>query len=76
MRVGEMFKIPLKMGWNRKGGKGNNIFKKRAGQAGSRGGSLKRGEGLEPPYKLWNTMGIPMAVNYANCFMGHFERNL
>ena len=41
----------LKRGWNRKEGRGNKDFKK-GGQAGSRGGCLKKG-GLEPPYKLW-----------------------
>ena len=40
----------LKRGWNRKEGRGNKDFKK-GGQAGSRGGCLKKG-GLEPPYEL------------------------
>ena len=41
----------LKREWNRKEGRGNKDFK-RGGQAGSRGGCLKKG-GLEPPYELW-----------------------
>ena len=32
----------LKRGWNRKEGKGNKNFKKGGGQAGSRGGCLKK----------------------------------
>ena len=42
----------LKRGWNRKQGRGHKGFKK-GGQAESRGGCLKKGGGLEPPYKLW-----------------------
>ena len=33
-------------------GEGKQILKK--GQAGSRGGCLKRGGGLEPSYELWD----------------------
>ena len=29
------------------------IFDRKGGQAGLRGGCLKKGGGLEPPYKLW-----------------------
>ena len=50
MRLEEHLKY-LKMKWNRKMGRANNDFKK-GGQAGSKGGCLKK-EGLEPPYKLW-----------------------
>ena len=47
MRVGEYFK----RGWNRKEGRGNKKFKGGGGQAGSRGGCLKkRVVGL--PYQL------------------------
>ena len=42
----------LERGWNRKKGRGHKDFKK-GGQAGSRGGCLKKGGGLEPPYELW-----------------------
>ena len=35
------------MGWNRKEGRGNKDFKK-GEQAGSRGGSLKKGAGWNP----------------------------
>ena len=42
----------LKRGWNRKEGKDNKDLKKGGGgQAGPRGGCLKKG-GLEPPYEL------------------------
>ena len=41
----------LQRGRNRKDGRGNKDFKK-VGQAGSRGGCLKKGGGLEPPYEL------------------------
>ena len=47
----------LKRGWNRKEGRGNKDFKKRGGQAGSRGECLKKG-GLEPPYKLWYILEV------------------
>ena len=40
----------LKRGWNRTEGTGSKDFKKR-GQAGSRGGCLKKG-GTKPPYEL------------------------
>ena len=41
-----------KRGWNRKEWRANKTFKRReGGQAGSRGGSLKK-EGLEPPFEL------------------------
>ena len=35
----------LKRGWNRTEGKGHKDFKKEGGQAGSRGGYLKKGGG-------------------------------
>ena len=42
----------LKRGWNKKEGRGNRDFKKRSGgQAGSRGGCLKKGT-VEPLYEL------------------------
>ena len=44
----------IKRGWNRKEGRGHKDFKK-GGQAGSGGGCLKKG-GLEPPYKLCNSV--------------------
>ena len=40
----------LERGWNRTEGRGHEDFKK-VGQAGSRGGCLKKG-GLESPYEL------------------------
>ena len=43
----------LRRAWNRKEGRGNKKIKKGGGQAGSRGGCLKKGGGLEPPYELW-----------------------
>ena len=39
----------LKWGWNRKEGRGGETKM----QAGSGGGCLKKGEGLETPYKIW-----------------------
>ena len=43
----------LKRGWNRKEWRGNKDFKK-GGQAGSRGGCLKKGGGdAGTPYELW-----------------------
>ena len=44
----------LKRGWNRKEGRGNKDFKK-VGQAGSRDGCLKKGEGAGTPLQ---TMGM------------------
>ena len=41
----------LKRGCDITEGKGHKDFKK-GGQAGSRGGCLKKGGGLEPPYEL------------------------
>ena len=40
----------LKMGWNRKEGKGNKDFKKGGGKLDRGVGALKRGGGLEPLY--------------------------
>ena len=37
---------------------GKQIFSK-GGQAGSKGGCLKKGGGLEPPYELWS-LHIPI----------------
>ena len=52
MRVGETVKNTFKgSGAENRGGE-TKIFKRR-GQAGSRDGSLKNGECLEPPYELW-----------------------
>ena len=45
----------LKMGWNRKEGRGNKDFKK-WGKLGEGVSALKRG-GLEPPYKPWTARG-------------------
>ena len=42
----------LKRGRSRKEERGKQKFEKGGGEAGSRGGALKRW-GLEPPYKLW-----------------------
>ena len=50
VRVGGNCLKSLKRGWNRNEGRGNKYFKKR-GQAGSRGGCLKKGTGLELPYE-------------------------
>ena len=41
----------LKEGWNRKEGRGNKDFKN-GGASWVKGGCLKKGEGLEPPYEL------------------------
>ena len=49
---GVLSKIYLKRGWNRKEGRGHKNFKNR-GASWVRSGCLKKGEGLEPPYKLW-----------------------
>ena len=38
----------VKRGWNRKEGRGNKDFKKWGGQAGSRGGCLKKGRAGAP----------------------------
>ena len=50
---------PLKMGWNRKEGRGNKILKKER-KTGSRGGAIKRGGGLEPHYELINKLLPPV----------------
>ena len=42
----------LNRGWYGKEGRGNKDFKKGGGQAGLRGGCLKKGWGMEPPYEL------------------------
>ena len=41
----------LKREWKTKEGRETKIFK-RGGQAGSKGGCLKK-DGLEPPFELW-----------------------
>ena len=41
------------MGEEQKRGEGKQGFEKGGGQAGSRGGCLKK-VGLEPPYELWS----------------------
>ena len=47
---GELSKISLKGGGAEKRERGHKDFKK--GQSGSKGGCLKGGGGLEPPYEL------------------------
>ena len=47
MRVGETGKYFIR-GWNRKAGRGNKDLKKGGGQAGSRGGCLKKRGGWNP----------------------------
>ena len=51
MRFGGTVENTLKGGGTEKRGGKTKILKKGGGQAGSRGGCLKKG-GLEPPYKL------------------------
>ena len=51
----------LKMGWNRKEGRGNKDLKK-GGNLGHGVGALKRG--LEPPYKLCVLKGIIIAPHH------------
>ena len=53
--VGNCLKY-LKRGWNRTEGRGHKDFKK--GKIGSRGGCLKKGGSLEPPYKLNAEAGL------------------
>ena len=62
----------LQKGWNREEGRGNKDFKKR-GQAGSMGGCLKKGGGLEPSYKLWYGVSKikPCLTHYENSLMFH-----
>ena len=49
----------LRRGWNRKEESGNKNFKK-GGKLGQGVGALK-GEGLEPPYKLWQCQLPPLS---------------
>ena len=51
MWVGGDYLKYLKKGWNGTEGRGHKDFKK-GGQAGSRGGRLKKGGRLELPYEL------------------------
>ena len=78
----------LQRGWNRKEGRENKDFKK-GGQAGSKGGCLKKG-GLEPSYELCDLakkvnqnspdfFQIPYCFNLGNGIymlkkISHFER--
>ena len=48
----------LKRRWNRKGGRGNKDFRKR-GQAGSRGGCLKKREAGTPFWIVYNDLKSP-----------------
>ena len=56
----------LKIGWNRTEWRGHKDFKGGGGWAGSWDGFLKKGGGLEPPYKLW-------VIDFEIC---GFHRNL
>ena len=59
MRAGEGNRLKyLKRGWNRKEGRGNKYLKGR-GQAGSRGGCLKRGGGGWNPLELCKKRFMP-----------------
>ena len=51
IRVGRTVQNTLKGGGTKKRGGETKILKRR-GQAGSRGGCLKKRRGLEPPYEL------------------------
>ena len=69
----------LKMGWNRKEGKGNKDFKK-GGQVGPRGGCLKKGRGAGTPL-LTMVMIIGLSCSdfltckmpLANCVKGSYN---
>ena len=53
MRAGGTVKNTLKVGWNRKQGRGNKDFKRGGGgKLGQGVGALKRGRRLESPYEL------------------------
>ena len=52
MKMGVTVQNTLKEGGTEQRGGNTKILKRGMGQAGSMGGCLKKGEGLEPPYEL------------------------
>ena len=59
-RAGDCLKY-LKRRWNRKERRGNKDFKK-GGKLVQRVSVLKRGGGLEPPYKLCFSVGVLLGI--------------